>query len=407
MDQPSQPVVPRLGVGRVDYLLGGILPLVHLRSRVHYVSSNQPPAVVDDLVLSVDEFVQLASLAASSGNPAAPSLLRRLARRYKTVNERAAHELIAILRAGPVRASGITIADPVDTDSRLPLLRREDPVILQTTPIFDPAHLEKIDQIVHEHQRSEALYARGLAPTRSALFVGPPGVGKTLAARWIAHRLDMPLLTLDLSSVMSSFLGRTGGNIRRVVDHARQTRCVLLLDELDAVAKRRDDATEIGELKRLVTVLLQEIDQWPEGSLLLAATNHGELLDPAVWRRFEIVLDFPLPTAAARTQALHQLLGGDTLETSVIDAVVATTARDSLSNLESLVLAARRRAAIGSTSLPEALIEAQRGRIGRMTQTERMTLAVQVLSSGALSQRQVSRLTGVSRDTLRKHTEQV
>lgn len=369
------------------------------------MSATTPLQAVDEVTLTLDEFVQFASLVASSTNPAAPALLRRLARRYKTANERAAQELVAILRAGPVRAAGTAVADPVDTDSRLPLLRREDPVILRATPIFDPAHRDKIDQIVHEHQRNELLYASGLTPTRSALFVGPPGVGKTLTARWIADRLGLPLLTLDLSSVMSSFLGRTGGNIRRVLDHARQTRCVLLLDELDAVAKRRDDATEIGELKRLVTVLLQEIDQWPEGSLLLAATNHGELLDPAVWRRFEVVLDFPLPTTEVRVQALRQLLAGDPLDDGVLAAVVAVTANESLSDLESLVLSARRRAAISPTSLPEALIEAQHERIGRMPQAERIAVAIGVLDSGALSQRQVSRLTGVSRDTLRKHTE--
>jgi len=369
------------------------------------MSATRPFQDMGEVTLTIDEFVQFASLVASSTNPAAPALLRRLARRYKTANERAAQELVAILRAAPVRAAGTAVADPVDTDSRLPLLRREDPVILPATPIFDSAHRDKIDQIVHEHQRNEVLYAAGLTPTRSALFVGPPGVGKTLTARWIAHRLGLPLLTLDLSSVMSSFLGRTGVNIRRVLDHARQTRCVLLLDEFDAVAKRRDDATEIGELKRLVTVLLQEIDQWPEGSLLLAATNHGELLDPAVWRRFEVVLDFPLPTTEVRVQALRQLLAGEPLDDGVIAAVVAITANESLSDLESLVLSARRRAAIGSTSLLEALIEAQQERIDRMPQAKRIAVAVGVLGSGALSQRQVSRLTGVSRDTLRKHTE--
>ncbi|WP_151825425.1 AAA family ATPase, partial [Acinetobacter bereziniae] len=203
---------------------------------------------------------------------------------------------------------------PVDLDSRLELLRRE------LTPIVDPnltwpesVQSELIATLI-ERKKTEELLEEGLSPTKSLLFIGQPGVGKTVAARWLASKLERPLLTLDLSAVMSSYLGRTGGNIRIVLDYARNSSCVLLLDEFDAIAKRRDDSGEIGELKRLVTVLLQEIDSWPSDGLLIAATNHPELLDPAVWRRFDRVIEFPNPGNYEIKILLNNLLGDDFIE---------------------------------------------------------------------------------------------
>ncbi|AEA61682.1 ATP-binding protein [Burkholderia gladioli] len=196
--------------------------------------------------------------------------------------------------------SGIPTQVPVDGDSRQTLVTVTNPTIEEVErPAWTESVGGPVSQLIREWDLASELRNNGLNPSKSVLMEGPPGVGKTMTATWIAAQLQLPLLTLDLSTVMSSFLGKTGSNIRAVIDFARSFPCVLLLDEFDSIAKRRDDETDVGELKRLVTVLLQSIDSWPDTSLLIAATNHEELLDPAVWRRFDLVLSFDLPDAAA------------------------------------------------------------------------------------------------------------
>lgn len=162
--------------------------------------------------------------------------------------------------------------------------------------ILSSQNADIINQIINEHKNINKLKRFDLEPTKTVLFKGPPGVGKTLTAKWLAKEMRLPLKVLDLASIMSSLLGKTGNNIKEVFDDASSSPCILLLDEFDALAKKRDDDQDIGELKRLVTVLLQCIDAWPSSSLLIAATNHAELLDQAIWRRFELKLDFSNPT---------------------------------------------------------------------------------------------------------------
>lgn len=254
-----------------------------------------------------EELLKLLQDAIKVGGAALEMRTRRFASLVRPSDESLA-SAIAPLVAGnaqhALRRAQPQVAAPVDADSKLPLVRTDPADMLRAEPLLTDKLKKQVDQLLLEHQSADRLLAAGFAPAKSVLLSGPPGVGKTMTAGWLASRLGLPLLTLDLASVMSSYLGKTGANVRAVLSHAQEQPCVLLLDEFDAIAKRRDDDSDVGELKRLVTVILQTIDDWQPTSLLVAATNHSDLLDPAVWRRFDVTLQFDLPNHAQRTALL-------------------------------------------------------------------------------------------------------
>lgn len=152
------------------------------------------------------------------------------------------------------------------------------------------------DELVEEQLRADILRASGLEPRHRVLLVGPPGNGKTSLAEAIAYSLALPLFTVRYDAVVTSYLGETAQRLRRLFDYVRTEPCVLFFDEFDAIGKERGDVHETGEIKRVVTTLLMQIDDLPSYCVVVGATNHPELLDRATWRRFELRLNLAQPS---------------------------------------------------------------------------------------------------------------
>lgn len=158
------------------------------------------------------------------------------------------------------------------------------------------------DRLLEEHHRRDLLRSHGLEPRHRLLFLGPPGNGKTVLAEALAHGLAVPLIAVRYDAVIGSFLGETASRLRKVFDLVKTRQCVLFFDEFDTLGKERGDAHDTGEIKRVVSSLLLQIDDLPSHVIVIAATNHAELLDRAVWRRFQVRLTMPPPTAAQRRE---------------------------------------------------------------------------------------------------------
>lgn len=184
---------------------------------------------------------------------------------------------------------------PVDDESRFPLVQQVPPQEHVEYLYADEAQRKIIEDFLAVSRARTQLELQGVSASTSLLLYGPPGCGKTHLASYIAKQLDLPLFLARLDGLISSFLGSTAKNIRAVLEFAARTPCVLFLDEFDAIAKLRDDQQELGELKRVVNSFLQNLDVLGKEVILIAATNHEQLLDSAVWRRFhfQLLIDFP------------------------------------------------------------------------------------------------------------------
>lgn len=322
----------------------------------------------------------------------------RLAQLLNRTDADLANALIEGLAGAPATDSAREVSPMFAPDAAIsPQLLQVDPSVkLPHSPIWVRSVGASLDSIVEEWNAADALRMENLVPIRTVLLHGPPGVGKSMAAKWLANAMNLPLATLNLAGVINSLLGRTGQNLTQVLDYARREPCVLFLDEFDALAKRRDDGQDIGELKRVVNVLLQAIDQWEAPSLLLAATNHPELLDRAMFRRFDQVIEFP-PVDVA--QAKHALLG-----CSVKPALASRLARDMagkpLSEIYRRVAIARKNTVMRNEPFEEALVRIWAAERPAMNVRQQRQAEVAALHDRGITVREIGRRLKVSHSTV-------
>ena len=165
-------------------------------------------------------------------------------------------------------------------------------------------------QLIEEHVRADLLRAHGVEPRHRILLSGPPGNGKTSFADAMAEALGLSFFVVRYDALIGSYLGETNARLRRLFDYVRTQPCVLFFDEFDAIGKERGDTHETGEIKRVVSFLLMQLDQLPSYVVVIVATNHAELLDRAVWRRFQSRLSFPAPTEEQLEVFLDRMFSG-------------------------------------------------------------------------------------------------
>lgn len=209
----------------------------------------------------------------------------------------------ALATASNGRTTQSLVGSPIVAD----LLYESNPDRGLPELVLPPIVENECRALIDEHLRADLLRSYGLAPRHRILLVGPPGNGKTSVAASLAHDLMVPLLTIRYEGLIGSYLGETASRLHKVFDYARQRRCVLFFDEFDTVGKERGDVHETGEIKRVVSTLLLQMDQLPPHVVIVTATNHAELLDRAVWRRFELRLRLPAPSPTQIDQFVARL----------------------------------------------------------------------------------------------------
>lgn len=215
--------------------------------------------------------------------------------------------------------------------------------------VLPPTVRQAARELVEEQHRSELLHSYGLEPRHRVLLVGPPGNGKTSLAEALATELMVPFYVVSYEAVVASYLGETSSRLQQLFDFVRNRRCVLFFDEFDTLGKERGDEHETGEIKRVVSNLLLQIDRLPSFVVVVTATNHPELLDRAVWRRFQLRLELPAPDTKAIEEWLERFQRSRGWKLGRPTAAVAQEFKGaSFSEIEELIVDVQRRVVLAA-----------------------------------------------------------
>lgn len=302
-----------------------------------------------------DQLAEIFEAALSGDQARVRRLASEVSRLYLDAgDDRTAKRLGALVRrrAAPLQASSSQQSLPVDGASRLPLI---DEMPWPATPAILNGDVQgTVSRFLHDVENAQKLAQGGLLTRFGLMLAGPPGTGKTLLAGHIAAQLRRPFLIARLDSLISSRLGETAKNIRQIFEFAPTRGAILFLDEIDAIAKMRDDRHELGELKRVVNTVIQGLDSLDDQAVVIAATNHPQLLDPAIWRRFPYRADLGLPDETTRCeQWLHFLYSGAEAMRPRASVLSQLSPDFSGADIENVALAARRLALLNDIALPE------------------------------------------------------
>ena len=318
-------------------------------------------------------------------------------------------------RGVPLQASGYAEALPRDAGSRLPLIEEGQ---WPTTPIMLGSEAgQTISHFIEDAQHIGLLAAKGVSARLGLLLYGPPGTGKTLLAGHIAASLRRPLYVARLDSLISSRLGETAKNIRGIFEFIPARNAILVLDEMDAIAKLRDDRHELGELKRVVNTVLQGLDSLTDDVVTVAATNHPHLLDPAIWRRFPYKVELSLPDEDVRVSMWkHFLFQGEESHKDEVRLLARVSEGLNGADIENIALAARRRAILSNqdSNLGQILLAVGASHTGsprlldkrELDTTDKKTLTRLLHEKGGINQSEIGKIVGVSRQMVHRYLKE-